>query len=102
DGPGHRSHNRADQDVAIANVTEFMGQYALNLLVVADFHDAARYGHGSMAGIAPGSESVRRVRRNHVDFAVGNIGFGSQPLDDLVDPGIFLTRDSLRAARRQG
>src|SRR5207249_4843198 len=54
DGGGHRP----DQDVAVADMAELVGQHAPQLVPVEDVQDALGDGHGGVIGVSAGGEGV--------------------------------------------
>src|SRR6267154_2770316 len=61
DSTGKSRGNRRDQDIAIANVAQFVGQHAFELFVIEDIQNSLSHGNGRVLRIASRSERVRRI-----------------------------------------
>ena len=66
-------------------MAEFVREHAFEFLIVEQIQNALGYGDRRMLRIAPGSEGVRRLGRNHVQLRHRQAGLLRQAFDDLVD-----------------
>jgi hypothetical protein len=83
DGVGHRG----DQDVAVLDVRQHVGQHPLQLATVEDGQDALGHRDRGVVEVAAGGEDVRLRAGRHVQPWHGDAGPVGQALDDLVRPG---------------
>ena len=58
DAHGHGGGDRADEDVAVADVADLVGQHAAQLVPVEDLEDALGDGDRGVVGVAAGGEGV--------------------------------------------
>ena len=105
DQPGQHSHARGDRHdgyVAVRHVTEFVGQYRLELFVVEARHDAPRGTDHGVFGVASGGEGVGHIHLGDTDARLLHIGEQAQTVDDLVKTRLLLGCDLVRVHREHG
>ena len=101
DRAGKSRGDRADQNVAVADVAEFVGQHAFQFFVSQQIENALGHGNRSMLRIASGGKGIGRVGWNHVHLRHGQADLLSQALDGVVGARQLLARDRLRAIHGQ-
>ena len=93
DRRGDRRGNRADQDVAMLDVRELVGDDAFQLLLVEDPHDAFGRGDRRVVRVAAGRKGVGRVLRNDVDprhrQAAALREVGGDPVERMAGADLF-------------
>ena len=72
---GDRGRDRPDQDVAVADVAELVGEHAAQLVLVEHLQDALRDRHDRVVGAAAGGEGVGLRLGRDVELAAS----GSRP-----------------------
>ncbi len=96
-----RRGDRLDQDVAVADVGQLVGEDAAQLVLGEEFGDPAGHGDGGVLGVAAGRESVRLVLGDHVEAGHRQTGTGRQFTDDLEEARVVGLLDRLGAAHLQ-
>ena len=66
-------------------MSEFMGQYAFEFLVIQQIQDALRDRDRRMPGIAASSEGIGGIGWDHVDLRHRQADFLSHPFDYVID-----------------
>ncbi len=62
DGSGKGGGNGADEDVAVADMAEFVRQHAFQFVVVEQIENAGGDGDGGVIGVSSGGKGVGRSR----------------------------------------
>ena len=96
-----RRGDRLDQDVAVADVRELVGEDAAQLVLGEQFGDPAGDGDRRVLRVAAGREGVGLVLGDHVEARHRQAGARRQFADDLVEPRRLRLLDRLRAAHFQ-
>ena len=96
-----RRGDRLDQDVAVADVRELVGEDAAQLVLGEQFGDPAGDRDRGVLGVAAGGEGVGLVLGDHVEARHRQPGAGRQFADDLVEARRFRLLDRLRPAHLQ-
>ena len=99
DPHGHCGRDRADEDVAVADVTDLVGQHAAQLLPVAGLEDALGDRDRGVVGVAAGGEGVGLHVGRDVELGHRHAGLGGQLADDAVVLGHLLLGDGLGPRR---
>src|SRR6185369_17833936 len=89
--------DRADQDVAVVDVPEFVREHALEFLFVEQVQNACGDGDGGVLRVAPGGESVWRVGGDDEKLWHRDAHFLAEAFDNRVHARKFFTRYGLRA-----
>ena len=98
DAEGDGGSHRADEDVAVADVADLVGEHAPQLVPVEDAEDALGHGHGGVVGAAAGGEGVgllvggdvqlgHRHARLLRELAHDGVVLGHLLLGDRLGPG---------------
>src|SRR3954449_8384025 len=78
----HRAGDGADEDVAVVDVRELVGQHRAQLAAVEQLEDPLRAADGGLARVAAGGEGVRLGGRAHEQPGHRLAGLGGQLPDD--------------------
>ena len=94
DGRGDGGGDRTDEDVAVPDVHELVGQHALAARRAAACEDALRAAHDGMRGVAAGGEGVRAGQggRDGDDAASGSSARWARLAHDAVELGRLAAR----------
>ena len=100
DRAGERGCDGTGKDVTIPYMPQLVGEHAFQFLVIQQVENTLGDRNGCMLGVAPGSERVRRIAGDDIDFGHGERHARQDALYDLVDPRELLARDRLSAIHR--
>src|SRR5205085_4801007 len=84
----HRDGQRRYEDVVVLDVTQLVGQHALQLDPVHLLQQPGRHRHRRVAGIAPGGEGVGCDIVDDVHPGLGQPGGDAESLDEVVQAGV--------------
>ena len=85
-----RRGDRADEDVAVADVRQLVGEHALELVAVEHLEDALGDAHHGVVGVATGGEGVGLLLGRDVEPGHRDVGPLGEVLDDRVELGGLL------------
>src|SRR5713226_5567997 len=102
-GNGSRKRRRdgADQNVVVANVRKFMGDYAFEFVIIHELQQTFSHRHGSMSRVSAGCKSVRRGFRNHVQLRDREVRLSRETLHHCIESRQLFARNGPRAAGKQ-
>ena len=98
---GHDARDTGNQDVAVFDVSEFVGQHAAQFVRVEQPQNALGHTDHTVFRIAAGGKSVGCFLRHDADTGFGNFGVMGQFGNDAVQSGRVFWSDFTRAVHGQ-